>query len=75
MGDSVGRWEGDTLVVETTGFNPGESLRPYFGASLFLSPDAKVTERFTRIGTDQILYAFEVDDPKVYKQVWKAVEK
>jgi hypothetical protein len=72
MGDSVGWWEGDTLVVETSGFNPGESLRPYFGASLFLSPDAKVTERFTRVGPDQILYAFEVDDPQVYKQVWKA---
>lgn len=72
MGHSVGHWEGDTLVVETSGFNPGESLRPYFGASLFLSPDAKVTERFTRIAPDQILYAFEVDDPKVYAQVWKA---
>ncbi|WP_421937956.1 hypothetical protein [Phenylobacterium sp.] len=72
MGESIGRWEGDTLVVETTGFNPGESLRPYFGASLFLSPDAKVTERFTRVSADQILYAFEVDDPTVYKQVWKA---
>ncbi len=72
MGDSIGWWEGDTLVVETTGFNPGESLRPYFGASLFLSPDAKVTERFTRVGADQILYAFEVDDPQIYKQVWKA---
>jgi len=59
-------------VVETTGFNPGESLRPYFGASLFLSPDAKVTERFTRIAKDQILYAFEVDDPKVYSKTWKA---
>lgn len=72
MGDSVGRWEGDTLVVETVGFNPGESLRPYFGSSLFLSPDAKVTERFTRIAKDQILYAFEVDDPKVYAKTWKA---
>jgi hypothetical protein len=72
MGDSVGWWDGDTLVVETVGFNPGESLRPYFGASLFLSPDAKVTERFTRISADQILYAFEVDDPKIYSRVWKA---
>ncbi|MBL8774213.1 MAG: hypothetical protein JNK30_22685 [Phenylobacterium sp.] len=72
MGKSTGRWEGDTLVVETTGFNPGESLRPYFGASLYLSPDAKVTERFTRISKDQILYRFEVDDPAVYKSVWKA---
>jgi hypothetical protein len=72
MGDSVGWWEGDTLVVETVGFNPGESLRPYYGSSLFLSQEAKVTERFTRVGKDQILYAFEVDDPKVYSKTWKA---
>ena len=72
MGDSIGWWEGDTLVVETVGFHPDESLRPYFGASLFLSPAAKVTERFTRVAKDQILYAFEVDDPKVYSKTWKA---
>jgi hypothetical protein len=72
MGDSIGWWEGETLVVETVGFHPGESLRPYFGASLYLSPEAKVTERFTRIAEDQILYEFAVDDPKVYTQIWKA---
>ena len=72
MGDSIGRWEGETLVVETTGFNPGESLRPYFGASLFLSPEAMVTERFTRIDKAQILYEFSVDDPTIYSRVWTA---
>jgi len=72
MGDSVGWWEGDTLVVETTNFNPQESLRPYFGASLFLSPDAKVTERFTRTSASQILYEFRVEDPKVFTQPWRA---
>jgi hypothetical protein len=72
MGDSVGWWEGDTLVVETTNFNPGESLRPYFDNSLFLSPQAKVTERFTRISPTQILYEFAVDDPQTYTMVWKA---
>jgi hypothetical protein len=72
MGDSIGWWEGDTLVVETTNFNPQESLRPYFGASLFLSPDAKVTERFTRTSKTQILYEFKVDDPKVFTQPWRA---
>jgi len=72
MGDSVGWWEGDTLVVETTHFNPQESLRPYFGASLFLSPDAKVTERFTRTSAKEILYEFRVEDPKVFTQPWKA---
>jgi hypothetical protein len=72
MGESIGRWVGDTLVVETTGFNPGESLRPYFSASIFLSPDAKVTERFTRIAKDQILYEFRVEDPKVFSKPWRA---
>lgn len=72
MGDSVGRWEGDTLVVETTGFNPGEQLRPYFDNSIYISADAKVTERFTRVSPTQILYGFEVDDPKIYSRVWKA---
>ena len=72
LGNSKGRWEGDTLVVETTNFNPGESLRTFFQNSYLLSPDAKVTERFTRIGDTQILYQFSVDDPKLFSQVWKA---
>jgi hypothetical protein len=72
LGNSKGRWEGDTLVVETTNFNPGESLRTFFAQSYMLSPDARVTERFTRIADDQILYAFTVDDPKLFSQVWKA---
>ncbi len=72
LGNSKGRWEGDTLVVETTNFNPGESLRTFFQNSYMLSPDAKVTERFTRVADDQILYQFAVDDPKLFSQVWKA---
>jgi len=72
MGDSIGHWEGDTLVVETTNFNPGESLRPYFGATMYLSKDARVTERFTRVSPTQILYQFQVQDPQVFTQTWKA---
>jgi hypothetical protein len=72
LGRSKGHWEGDTLVVETTNFNPGESLRTFFANSYLLSPDAKVTERFTRVANDQILYKFEVNDPKLFSQVWKA---
>ena len=72
MGDSVGWYEGGTLVVETTNFNPGESLRPYFNNSILLSPGAKVTERFSRVSDKQILYRFQVDDPATYSQVWKA---
>ena len=72
MGDSVGWWEGDTLVVETTNFNPGESLRPGIPTTIFVSKDAKVTERFTRVSPTQILYAFQVEDPGVYTQTWRA---
>lgn len=55
-GDSIGRWEGDTLVVETTHFHPQQTFRG-------LGPDRKVTERFTRISRDQTLYQFKVEDP------------
>ena len=59
MGDSIGRWDGDTLVVETTNMRPEQGLR---GAS----PNQKVTERFTRIGPGKIAYGFTVEDPTVY---------
>ena len=72
MGDSIGWYEGGTLVVETTNFNPGESLRPYFDNSILLSPNAKVIERFSRVTATQILYEFSVDDPATYSQVWRA---
>ena len=72
MGDSIGPWEGDTLVVETTHFNPGESLRTNFAQSFYLSANAKVTERFTRTGPSEVLYEFAVDDPSIYSQVWRA---
>jgi hypothetical protein len=71
MGDSVGWWEGDTLVVETTNFNPGEQLRPGIPTTFFVSKDARVTERFTRISATQILYEFKVEDPKVYTKTWR----
>jgi hypothetical protein len=68
LGDSVGRWEGETLVVETVGFHPEEGHR---GQGSFLSPQARVTERFTRVAGNQILYAFEVDDPATYTAAWR----
>ena len=69
-GLSVGRWEGDTLVVVTTNFHPQAGWRPPSG--LYLSPKARVTERFTRTGKDEIRYAFTVEDPSVFTQVWRA---
>jgi len=67
FGDSIGRWEGDTLVVETTNIHPmqlGQTsiLWAYRGASEKL----KVTERFTRTGPDTIKYRFTMEDPDTY---------
>ena len=61
MGDSIGHWDGDTLVVETRGFNSQQSFR---GAS----ENMTVTERFSRVDADQILYSFTVEDPTVFAQ-------
>ncbi|HTE41474.1 MAG TPA: hypothetical protein VK629_11630 [Steroidobacteraceae bacterium] len=72
MGDSVGRWEGDTLVVETTNFNHGERLRTNFSQSFYVSTNAKVTERFTRTSQAEITYEFSVNDPEIYSTVWNA---
>ncbi len=66
MGDSIAHWDGDTLVVETTHMNPQQR-----GERTQLSADAKVTERFKRISDRQILYQFEVNDPKTYNDVWR----
>jgi hypothetical protein len=71
MGDSFGWWEGDTLVVETTNFNQGEVLRPGIPTTIFVSKDAKVTERFTRVSAAQILYEFKVEDPTAYTETWR----
>ncbi len=68
MGDSIGHWEKDTLVVETTGFKEAEAFRaPVF----YIGPDAKVTERFTRVSPTEIRYAFTVEDPATYTATWR----
>ncbi len=59
MGDSIGHWDGDTLVVETTNMRPEQNFR---GASV----GSKIVERFTRVGPAQIKYSFTVDDPQIY---------
>jgi hypothetical protein len=64
FGDSIGHWEGDTLVIETTNINPTQlasssGFGPYRGAS----EQIKVTERITRTGPDVLNYKFTVEDP------------
>ncbi len=63
MGDSVGHWEGDTLVVDTTNFGETPAL-------FYASPNLHVVERFTRIDEKTILYRFTVEDPTVWTKPW-----
>jgi len=63
LGDSIGHWEGDTLVVETTNFHEGNRFR---GGS----DKMRVTERFKRVDASTILYRATIDDPDRYKQPW-----
>jgi hypothetical protein len=71
LGDSVGWWEGETLVVETVNMNLKGHVYS-LGGGFPYSPQTKITERFTRTAKDQILYEFAVDDPATFTKVWKA---
>ena len=61
MGDSWGHWEGDVLVVETTNIHP---LQPYTSAKM------RVTERFSRMSEDALLYEFTVEAPSTWTEPW-----
>ena len=65
-GDSRGRWEGDTLVVETKNFKRETSLP---GSSA----NTRLVERFTRTDADTLVYQFTVDDPTMWTRPWTAV--
>ncbi len=64
-GDSRGRWEGETLVVDTTNFTDKTSFR---GSG----PEMHLVERFTRVGTDTLLYEYTIDDPASFAGSWSA---
>jgi hypothetical protein len=65
MGDSVGHWEGDTLVVDTTNFTDKTRFR---GSS----ENLHVIERFTRVDAKTIDYKFTIDDPSAFTKPWTA---
>jgi hypothetical protein len=65
LGDSLGRWEGQTLVVDTTNFTDKTNFR---GSGEHL----RVTERFTRVDEGTLLYQFTVDDPQSFTRPWSA---
>ena len=64
MGDSVGRWEGDTLIVETVNFKSEPGLTA-------ADENLQVIEKFSRIDAATLLYQFEVSDPTVWAETWK----
>jgi hypothetical protein len=66
LGDSRGRWEGNTLVVDTSNFNDE-------GGASGSGTDRQVVERFTRVAPDVLLYEFTVDDPKTYTRPWTGI--
>ena len=68
MGDSRGRWEGDTLVVDATHFN-GKVWFDIIGD--FQSDALHVVERFTLVNADRIEYQATIEDPKLYTRPWK----
>jgi len=62
FGDSIARYEGDTLVIET--------IKPYPLQGSYISPTGKVTERLTRWSDNEIFYEFTVEDPAIYTETW-----
>ena len=67
QGDSRGRWEGNTLVIETTNFRPEATYRNANPKTL------RLTERLTRLDADTIEYKFTVDDPTTWTKPWSAI--
>ena len=63
MGDSVGHWEGDTLVVDTANFTEETRYRGSTG-------NLHVVERFTRVDGESLKYRFTIDDPATWSRPW-----
>jgi hypothetical protein len=75
MGDSRGRWEGNTLVVETTNFNGqifmGSQGGGFGDPGAIATEQLRLLERFTRVDPDTINYEVTIDDPKTWTKPWK----
>ena len=69
LGDSIGKWEGDTLVIDTVGFKGSEQTW-LDGHGNRHSDALHVTERWRRISTNQLWYEHTIDDPKFYTKPW-----
>ncbi len=71
LGDSVGRWEGSTLVVDTTNFNDGGGFFGDAGGMFGTDRNLHVVERFRLLEENTMQYRFEVDDPTAFTRPWK----
>jgi len=71
LGDSVGRWEGNALVVDTTNFPDGSGYYGDAGGNFDWDGNLHLVERFSLFDADTLLYQFEIDDPTVYTRPWK----
>ena len=70
LGDSIARWEGETLVIETTNLPGRDTIRPF--PTLLVPSRATVIERYTRVSKTQLLYQYTVIDPATYTAPWLA---
>jgi len=71
LGDSIGRWEGSTLVVDTTNFNDGGGFFGDAGGMFGTDRNLHVVERFSLLDANTLQYRFEVDDPSAFTRPWK----
>jgi hypothetical protein len=66
------RWEGQSLLIETTGFRADDQARSLPLSRFPISPKTRIAERYTRISEDELLYQFSVQDPDLYTRSWSA---
>ena len=66
-GDSIGYWEGDSLIIHTTGFRPEQS-----NGRIRSSTKLEITETFTAVSEQDLIYSYTVVDPEIYSEPWAA---
>jgi hypothetical protein len=71
LGDSIGRWDGNTLVVDTTNFNDGGGFYGDAGGNFGWDRNLHVIERISLFDANTLLYQFEIDNPTAFTQPWK----
>jgi hypothetical protein len=71
LGDSIGHWDGATLVVDTTNFNDGGGFYGDAGGNFGWDRNLHVIERFSLLDAETLLYRFEIDDPTAFTRPWR----